>query len=432
MKHIQAFTRRQIVLIGGGLAVLAAVALVPWRLVAQDAKPPAAGSGQGAVVGGQQEKPTTQADDASAAVPTDKAAREKLLIGTWRGGDHGYKLTFRSDGTFTEFPKSLMMAASDPFTPAGAPGMGAPSMNANRTESHSLGGQGRWQINSAGERLVLTYEETQSSGGGQRETEAGRPCEFKITKLDPTFLRLTMLYRAPNSIGLVEGGTTFYRRLPEVTGLDPLKGKLLDDVLRVAEVAQMDSEEALAFSAWIKEQKIEPQQLQIIEKTTAAKNSKISLQALFGWSDAENKAYDELKKVSGGFAAAGNLAEQNLLSADEKNAIRKMRSFAEDFAKVCSTFESIPRISVPGQPFSPVYPGGAVVSGVVGSAPGANSAMGTITIGPGILGGPMASADPTGSQAFPAGTSATQESLNKVRALLDDLQDWLAQGPLAN
>src|SRR5262245_967173 len=39
MKHMQKFSRKQVVLISGALAALAVLTLVPWRVVAQDPGP---------------------------------------------------------------------------------------------------------------------------------------------------------------------------------------------------------------------------------------------------------------------------------------------------------------------------------------------------------------------------------------------------------
>ena len=81
MKRIQSFTKKRGVFVGGCLTNFAVIAIVPWRLVAEEAKD----SGQGSVVRGQKDKADdkssddvkTPADDKSAATPTDKAAQQK-------------------------------------------------------------------------------------------------------------------------------------------------------------------------------------------------------------------------------------------------------------------------------------------------------------------------------------------------------------------
>ncbi|HZZ28511.1 MAG TPA: M56 family metallopeptidase, partial [Pirellulales bacterium] len=126
MKRIRNFSRRQIFLGGLIVSLLGALALVPWRLVAQEAKQPAAGSSQGSGVSDQEKKSTEKgpagtppaansnapvatkspAENSSApAAPGDETTLKKLLIGTWQGGHYYDELILHDDGTFDRFSR---------------------------------------------------------------------------------------------------------------------------------------------------------------------------------------------------------------------------------------------------------------------------------------------------------------------------------------
>ena len=238
---------------------------------------------------------------------SDNASPEKLIVGTWRGGTNSGKITFKADGTYREFPTSLSQG-NDPNLPV--------QQNA----------QGAWSFDQ-GELVLSWYADqvVQLANGEAQPAKVELHGRFKIGRLDGSFLRLVGA-ADPNNPRVP---VIFYRRLGDITSLDSLKDKVPPEVLRVAEVAHMDSEEAPAAGRLV-ENRPPPFPLAVRWRSapTSAANGKLALKELFGFSDAELNAFNKLKDLVGREALwAEGLKSQGLLDADEESASKKIAAF---------------------------------------------------------------------------------------------------------
>jgi hypothetical protein len=236
----------------------------------------------------------------------DSASPEKLIVGTWRGGTNSGKITFKADGTYREFPTSLSQG-NDPNLPV--------QQNA----------QGAWSFDQ-GELVLSWYADqvVQLPNGEAQPAKVELHGRFKIGRLDGSFLRLVGA-ADPNNPRVP---VIFYRRLGDITPLDSLKDKVSPEVLRVAELAHMDSEEALLLAAWSKTDPRRSPWLALADRATSAANGKLALKELFGFSDAELNAFNKLKDLVGREALwAEGLKSQGLLDADEQSASKKIAAF---------------------------------------------------------------------------------------------------------
>src|SRR6185436_17265669 len=109
----------------------------------------------------------------------ETAAQEKLLVGSWRAGTVAGKLTFRSDGTFIEFPDTLSGQL------AGLADLGAYSFEPQANF------QGAWRI--ANDQLLLTWKPRYTPMPEGNEGPKEIVSKLQIARLDPAFLRLTMV-----------------------------------------------------------------------------------------------------------------------------------------------------------------------------------------------------------------------------------------------
>ena len=208
---------------------------------------------------------------------SDSASPEKLIVGTWRGGTNSGKITFKADGTYREFPTSLSQG-NDPNLPV--------QQNA----------QGAWSFDQ-GELVLSWYADqvVQFANGEAQPAKVELHGRFKIGRLDGSFLRLVGAADPNNPRAPV----IFYRRLGDITPLDSLKDKVSPEVLRVAELAHMDSEEALLLAAWSKTDPRRSPWLALAVSRPSAANGKLALKELFGFSDAELNAFNKLKDLVG-------------------------------------------------------------------------------------------------------------------------------------
>ena len=257
---------------------------MPLRATAEDAK-------QGGAA-------TTKSETKPAA----ETAPEKLIVGTWRGGFNGGKFTANADGTYREFPTTLSNSA-EPNVPQ--------VQNAH----------GTWVLEP--HELMLSWQTDQALANGfglaqMVKIEAHR--RYKIARLDQSFLRLTAVDDNGN-----EQMTLFYRRLGDITPLTSLKDKIPAEVINVAELAHMDSEEALLLAAWTKNNAQLSESLAMLKRGIATAHGKSSSQELFGFSAEEFKASAELQKLIGvQMLSPHELTSQGLLAPEEETALKKI------------------------------------------------------------------------------------------------------------
>ncbi|HEY2883054.1 MAG TPA: hypothetical protein VGJ15_11485, partial [Pirellulales bacterium] len=258
--------RKHIAVTACTLALLTAVSIYLRSAVAEDAKQGAAGE--------KSKMPLPAKANAKASAETNSP--EKLMVGTWRGGSRGGKFTLNADGTYREFPTSLS-SATQPDTAA--------AENA----------QGTWSLTPHELEIVWQLDQQVPLANGEMhivKTEIQR--RYKIARLDGSFLRLIALDDAGNEMGAV-----FYRRLGDVTTLAHLKDKVSADVLRVAELAHMDSEEALLLEAWAKSDTRLSPWLAMLDRGISAARGRSGLKELFNFTDDELNATNDLKKLIG-------------------------------------------------------------------------------------------------------------------------------------
>jgi hypothetical protein len=234
--------------------------------------------------------------------PAAETAPEKLIIGTWRGGFNRGKFTANADGTYREFPTTLSNSA-EPNVPQ--------VQNAH----------GTWVLEP--HELTLSWQTDQALANGfgmaqMVKIEAHR--RYKIARLDQSFLRLTAVDDNGN-----EQMTLFYRRLGDITPLTSLKDKIPAEVLNVAELAHMDSEEALLLAAWTKNSPQLSESLAMLKRGIATAHGKSNSQELFGFSVEEFKASAELQKLIGvQMLSPHELSSQGLLATEEETALKKI------------------------------------------------------------------------------------------------------------
>jgi hypothetical protein len=330
MKQVQQISRGKFVLLCSALAVIGMLVIVPWRVVAQDPNAPPGAAAQRdpkpqlqpSAKPENEQKPTAT-PEALAKTPADKAAADKL-IGAWRAGNGSGKLTFNADGTFTEFPSTLPQMLS-----GGAPGM-APVGNTTALK-------GTWQIVNGGLELTWkTFWQQASDSGEARVVSKDSTTKLQIAKLDPTFLRLTL----PSNQEGNHSYTIFFRRV-EAFKLDTLKGKLPEEILKVAELSSMDSQEAESLDKWMKSVPKVTENLQLIEQVAAAKNAKLSIAELLKLSPEEDKSLAALKSLTPrNINQLIWLADQGLLEEKELKAVKRIESFVKQFNSLAYSINS--------------------------------------------------------------------------------------------
>jgi hypothetical protein len=427
MKHYRTWSARQMALAGSMLALLAAITIVPWRVVAQEGKPPAKSTEPAATDKSNTDKSNTE------KTPADKAAvktPEQLLIGAWRMGISGTKFTIRDDGTYE---------------------YSLPSMNAPVIESPT----GHWKL--VGQQLVTTADPSEDEMGNEREPKS---YGFTIIRLDDSFLRL-------QQIEIDRPPTIFYRRVTDLKPLETIADKVSPEILKLAQLLKLDSEEALALDAWNKEsQIIDKASLDVIERLDAADQEKIDLNKLFQFTPDEAKAYESLTKINNyGLSYIQGLGEEGLLAAEELSAVKRMTKFAETFDRILRGVNP----EVPGRPgFGGMGMGGMrptagqMMNGLRGTSERPTMPRGEMggEFGGGrggMVGPPRSEAKKAGKKSAGDRTFASEyyepgkeplgpdgkplpalseinprardEALTKLNAYLQELAAWLARGP---
>jgi len=346
MKTIRQFTSKQIAIATCATCLLAAIAIIPWRLVAQER--PAADPARPAGVLQDPRQPAADANRPAAdpAQPTPpakataenelkgKSAEEKLLVGTWRGGPTNGEVVFRADGSYREF--SLLDASAD---------------------RSALGGQGKnvhgtWQIK---DKLVVLRDEPEipiMRGLTQPPFGVGfQYRRFKIVRLDDSLLRLQELspgfvgneaaprwWLAAQAEGL--GPLLFFRRDASATAEEKFDPSIPADLVHIAELARMSPAEALSMVEWFNEanqeaiRSREALHWDVLARVADAKRGKTHFAQLFGLSAGEEKAYLDLREMGVDFPRACDLEGLKHLSTDEAGAVKKLEALSGDFDRL--------------------------------------------------------------------------------------------------
>ncbi len=385
MEHIRFVIRNQYLLAGCGLALLTTIGIVPNCVVAQDAKSGA----------------TPSAAKTEAKTGGDLTSPEKLIVGTWRG-DHSGKVTFNADGTYREFPTWL----SVPTPP-------------NPNTSTAQNAHGAWNFDQ--HDLVITWHVDQPvelPNGQLQPVTAEFQRHYKIARLDGSFLRLIVVDDNGNQLAAV-----FYRRLGDVTSLVQLKDKAPAEVLRVAELAHMDSDEALLLAGWTKSDPRLSPWLVLTERALSAARGKSGVKELFGFSDDELNACNELKQLIGvELLSPARLKLQGLLAPEEESAVKKIAAFRDQWNEIYAAVNVSLGLSGNGarngrrgqrpMDFNPGTP--------AATANGVNAGM---VAG---LGSETENADD------PAQARLRLETISKLKGVLDEFSMWLNTEAFAN
>jgi hypothetical protein len=255
---------------------------------------------------------------ASTATPTSTIndPLELKLVGTWRG-PFDKEVIFSEDGTYEDLGADIFIRDPNEDKKEG------------KTDGKSDGklrpldrqrGQGDWRI--MDDCLHISQDNASDLWRTKRQPHSRpiaipRPsCYFRIVKLDDSCLRL----------GYTGGGgiTLFFHRVNE----RPIAERFAAvpaELQPFFATAQFAPEDATALLDLLNEQKINPKLLETVANVQLAWRRKISLQELFGMSEAEVTAVCELLRQSGRpseeylsiLASSGQL-ERAELSAFEK------------------------------------------------------------------------------------------------------------------
>jgi hypothetical protein len=340
--------------------LLAAISIVPWRLVAQErsaadpARPTAAAQDPR-----QPTAPVSPAQAAGQAAPgsaggqvasengtKEQMAQEKLIVGTWRGkattGETS-ELVLRSDGTYQKFDSTVQEV----------PGhvRGQQPMEAGYVRE-----LGRWKL--ADDTLLLTpkaqggvdvFEKLLTAGatGGPAPPEpvAGH---FKIVRLDDALLRLQplrpdvlFLAAPPDARYVPTDQAIFYHRVDPKDAPTDFDPKLPAQLRQVAALAGLAPKDASKIAPWFPEkdsQSDKPLHWELVERLAKAREGKIDFAELFGLDANEAKAYVELWKLAHSYNGAWSLADDGQLSRHELSAITKIKAFSTDYQNLVESF----------------------------------------------------------------------------------------------
>ena len=180
MKTTRQFTSKQIAAAAISLALLAAISIVPWRLVAQErpvANPARPAAAQDPRQPAAPARAAAQAAPGSAASqtisergPREQPSQEELIVGTWRGNSTTGELVVNRDGTYQQFLRIQNVG----------------------TSPQCVNEHGQWQIQDG--MLTLTAEAESLAMRGLPTVDIGPAGaiqhQLRIVRLDDNLLRL--------------------------------------------------------------------------------------------------------------------------------------------------------------------------------------------------------------------------------------------------
>jgi hypothetical protein len=352
MQHFRKHTRRRWFFITGAIALMTALVLVPLRAVAQGAKtsagkaePPAgkaeAPAGKAAAPAGKTDEPAKTSEPTprsnsgrdgretrggsrggwrgvfptQEAVEEARAKYEKLIVGTWRGGDADGnadgEVVFNVGGVFDESPVTLH---------AGTIPKGEEKV------------QGRWSLEATvPPSLRLEVDQARVSLRGlPGRRQSVRSKNFEIILLDENLFRFRE--------GVSNGQTYFFRRVADPAEKAKLADDLPESIRRLATFAELSPEDASALAQpnvdWLKEWQVSDSQLKLIERVALARRGQLDLAELFELSKEEAAAYAELYQMTqANFKAIEQLADKEQLTPLELGAVKKLRTARDEFER---------------------------------------------------------------------------------------------------
>jgi beta-lactamase regulating signal transducer with metallopeptidase domain len=363
MKYIQALSRRQMLLAGFILATLGVIAMVPWRLVAQEAKsfsrdsqrsgavPTGVAVAQNSAPGGAAQngaQPGAAANWSSvpgatpfaespggvvadpfsgspgepgavgmAPNPPNALSAEALakikaqLVGRWRNSA-GKEIEFLSDGGFEDLGAKVRIY-NEP----------APQNGQKQWITKHHRGRGQWTIGPDG-ALQIDYDEQNiwNTAFGLNHAPSPQnpsPYIYEIVRLNGSFLRLRNNQSAD---------TLFFHRVDEKAEEQPLTD-VPDELRPLLAAAQFTPDEAKQLLALFNSEQIDTAALKTIGQVLQAYRHQIDLKQLYGMSPDEVSAFKELLTESGNKLDAHDLfklAAAGQLSPLEQNGIAKIKA----------------------------------------------------------------------------------------------------------
>jgi hypothetical protein len=333
MRHFKHHTRRQWFFITCTLALLGTVAIIPWRVVAQEEK--SAANTTAPVAANKLDSGKSNADQPSADQPAANPLK-KLLVGRWR--DAGQKeVIFFEDGTYEDFGANIF-------------GVGS-YVTRNNTRSfvtHFKRGQGRWILDASSLTLLQDDNTRFWNRHGKAESKPERPkskSQYQVLRLDDSFLRV--LHQPESAVPGTES-RFFFRRIEEKPNDEKL-AEVPGEMRQIADLAQLSTEETVAFATWLANQPIENAELQKIGRVIDARRRKITLTDLFDMNDAEVAAFRELLRQSryGGYSSLRYFADGDQLAPAELQAFNKIRTTVASFDALAKVILREGNASVP-------------------------------------------------------------------------------------
>jgi hypothetical protein len=294
MKTIRQFSRRQIAATACAMCLLAAIAIVPWRLVAQER--PAAETARPAAAAQDPRQPKAPAVPAQAAgqaaaasaggqAANEKGAKEqssqdKLIVGTWLGNATTGELVMNKDGTYQQFLRIQNLG----------------------TSPQCVNEHGKWQILDG--MLTLTAEAESLAMRGLPTVDIGPAGaiqhKLRIIRLDDDLLRLQGFF-----VGVVpafdafgpdssSSPVAFFRRVDPKAAPPEYDPSLPPELKQVAEAARLSPKDALKMAAWFPRE-ADPQtgrapQWDLVARIVKARRGQSDFAELFGLTADEAKA----------------------------------------------------------------------------------------------------------------------------------------------
>jgi hypothetical protein len=340
MKTIKQLSRKQITAVASALALVAAVSIVPWRLVAQErpavnpARPAATQDPRQpaalAQAAGQAVSGSAGGEATSEKGSKEQSAQEKLIVGTWRGNATTGELVMNKDGTYQQFLRMQNVGSSP----------------------QCVNEHGKWQIRD-GMLTLLGESESLAMRGlpSVRAEQAGAMLhQLKIIRLDDDLLRLQGFFAAfgppwgaagpdPST-----GPVIFFRRVDPKAAPPEFDASLPADLKQVAEAARLLPKDALKMAGWFPRE-ADPQtgralRWDLVARAVKARRGQIDFAELFGLTADEAKAYLDLLKLVGDYRSACTLAGDGQLAPHEMSAVKKLEAFYRDFSGLAPSLDA--------------------------------------------------------------------------------------------
>jgi beta-lactamase regulating signal transducer with metallopeptidase domain len=309
MKDFRHYLNWQIAIAASTMGLMAALVVVPWRVVGQETaktiqvQPNAPGKGE--------------SDATAKSAPTsdlkESSPEAKLLVGTWRAAS-GKDVVFFSDGSYEDFGVNIFYYEFDAKDDKGV-------------ETHHVSnerGQGSWSVED--QRLTLTQDDKARFwgpiAGGKTPKPRRRPSEFRVLKLNDSYLRLR--YSG--------GGSLFFHRVIEQPA-DERLASVPQELRQLFNSAQFTPAEAASLLDLLKSNGIGIEPLQRMAGLVEVRRRKTTLPQLFGMDEKEVAAFRELLKQfeRGQYDYLSTLATAGQLEPMELKAFEKIKPFEQAF-----------------------------------------------------------------------------------------------------